>query len=285
VMNAAMILRDRLFYLVSWEDFSTVLAPKVMGSSNLDEIFGDEQLDFFICFSSTTAMVGNIGQSAYAAANFYMASLIEQRRSRGLAGSVLHIGILTGFGYIFRRDSDHAETIYKALLPRFDRQSETDLHEMLAESIVCGRSNSNCTSDLITGIKPVAQGEWHEDPRLSSYGVIEVHDELGQKAGAGFVSVKAQLAAVEDPAEHLGILEKCFGLALGNLLEIDPEALDSSMPVASLGIDSLVAIRIREWFLKETGVDVPVLKIMSNTYSVLRMCEDVLGNWQGLKSS
>ena len=96
------------------------------------------------------------------------------------------------------------------------------------------------------------------------------------------ISIKAQLAAAEDPAECLVILERGFAMSLGNLLEIDPEHLDSSLPVASLGLDSLVAIRIREWFLKEMGVDVPVLMVMSDTYSMSRLCEDVLVEWRRL---
>ena len=285
VMNAAMVLRDRLFLHSPWEEFAAVLAPKVVGSKNLDEVFGDEQLEFFICFSSTTSIVGSIGQSAYAAANYYMASLVQQRLQRGLAGSVIHIAILTGFGYIFRRDSEHAETIYKALLPRFDRQSETDLHEMLAEAIVCGRPGSHQTAELITGIRTVFQGEWRDDPRLSCYsGQQQLQDDSSHKQAAGSVSVKDQLAAAEDPAQCLAILEKCFALALGHLLEIDPEQLDSNMPVANLGIDSLVAIRIREWFLKEMGVDVPVLKVMSDSYSMSRMCDDVLVDWRKLNN-
>ncbi|KAL4796631.1 hypothetical protein BDV19DRAFT_388136 [Aspergillus venezuelensis] len=290
VMNAAMVLRDRLFHHMSWDDFSAVLAPKVEGSRNLNEIFGsDEQLDFFICFSSTTSIVGSIGQSAYAAANHYMASLVRQRRERGLAGSIVHIAILTGFGYIFRRDSEHAETIYKAILPRFERQSETDLHEMLAEAIVAGRPGTHNdglsnTAELITGIRTAFQGEWRDDPRLSYYlGQQELQDDddSSRQAQTGSsASVKAQLADVTDPAECLSIVEGCFARALGNLLELDPEGLDRNMAVANLGIDSLVAIRIREWFLKQLGVDVPVLKIMSDTYSMSRMCEDVLVDWR-----
>ncbi|KAL7945270.1 hypothetical protein V8C42DRAFT_357727 [Trichoderma barbatum] len=285
VMNAAMVLRDRLFHIMSWEDFSAVLAPKILGSKNLDEIFGNEQLDFFICFSSTTSVAGNIGQSAYAAANYYMASLVQQRRNRGLAGSIIHISILTGFGYVFRRDSEHAETIHKALVPRFDRQSETDLHEMLAEAIVGGGPGLDQSAELITGIKPVSQGDRREDPRLSCYSGQQLQDNTSEGQEAGSVSVKAQLAAAASPAECLATLERCFALAVGNLLEIDPEKLDSKMPVASLGIDSLVAIRIREWFLKETGVDVPVLKIMSDSYSITRMCDDVLVDWRRIDKS
>ena len=283
VMNAAMVLRDRIFHRMPWEDFAAVLGPKIEGSRNLDQVFGDEQLDFFICFSSTTSIVGSIGQSAYAAANHFMASLVEQRRQRGLAGTVLHIAILTGFGYIFRQDSEHADTIYKAILPRFERQSEIDLHEMLAEAIICGRPSPHQSPELITGIRPFFQGEWRDDPRLSCYsGQGQLEDESNQKQAAGSVSVKAQLAANEDPTQCLPILQTGFALYLGNLLEIDPEQLDSNLPVANLGIDSLVAIRIREWFLKEMNVDVPVLKIMSDTYTMSRMCDDVLVEWRKL---
>ncbi|KAH7370426.1 hypothetical protein BKA65DRAFT_387250 [Rhexocercosporidium sp. MPI-PUGE-AT-0058] len=261
VMNAAMVLRDRLFHRMPWEDFAAVLAPKMVGSKNLDE-------------------------SAYAAANHYMASLVQRRLQRGLAGSVLHIAILTGFGYIFRRDSEHAETIYKAILPRFERQSETDLHDMLAEAIVCGRPGPDQSAELITGIRTVFQGEWRDDPRLSCYtGQQQLQDDSSQGQAAGSVSVKGQLAAAEDPAECLVILEKCFAVALGNMLEMDPEQMDSSMPVASLGIDSLVAIRIREWFLKEMEIDVPVLKVMSDSISMSRMCDDVLVDWRKINTA
>lgn len=247
LMNAAMVLRDRLFHHMSWEDFTAVLAPKVTGSRNLNKIFGsDEKLDFFICFSSTTSIVGSIGQSAYAAANHYMASLVRQRREHGLAGSIVHIAILTGFGYIFRRDSEHAEMIYKAILPRFERQSEADLHEMLAKAVVSGRPGTDDgftnTAELVTGIRTVFQGEWRDDPRLSYYlGQQELHgDDSSRPAQTGLSgSVKAQLADVTDPAECLSIVETCFARALGSLLELDPEGLDSNMAVANLGLTRL----------------------------------------------
>ncbi|KAI5462039.1 hypothetical protein BGZ63DRAFT_463158 [Mariannaea sp. PMI_226] len=286
IMNAAMVLRDRLFHDMPWEDFEAVLAPKVQGTKNLDELFDNEEssLDFFICFSSATSIVGTIGQSAYAAANHFMASLVQQRHQRGLSGSVIHISVLTGLGYIFRRDAEHTTAIDKALLPRLVRQSEADLHVMLAEAIVCGRPGSGQPAELITGIRTVFKGTWRDDPRLSCYlGQQLLQDEGVQEQAADSISVEAQLAAAEEPTERLAILERCFAQALGNMLEISPEQVDSNMPVASLGIDSLVAIRIREWFLKEVNIEVPVLKLMSVSHSLSRICDDVLVDWRKLK--
>jgi nucleoside-diphosphate-sugar epimerase/NAD(P)-dependent dehydrogenase (short-subunit alcohol dehydrogenase family) len=287
VINGAMVLRDRLFVDMSWADFEVVLAPKVAGTQNLDELFGenDEALDFFIALSSATSLVGTMGQSAYSAANHFMASLVRQRRGRGLPGSVVVIGFLTGLGYIFRSDKEHLAAIEKSLLPRLNRQSETDLHEMLAEAIVCGRPDSDQPAELITGIRTAFQEAWHEDPRLSCYLAQEgVQEGTGPEEVNGNIRVEAQLAAAEEPKEGLAVLEKCFSQALGNMLQLDPAEIAGDVPVANLGVDSLVSVRIREWFLKELGVDVPILKLMSTNYSLSRVCEDALAGWRKLQT-
>ncbi|MDQ1352143.1 MAG: polyketide synthase PksN, partial [Acidobacteriota bacterium] len=49
-----------------------VLAPKVYGTVNLDEATHDENLDFFVLFSSLTAVLGNIGQCDYGYANSFL---------------------------------------------------------------------------------------------------------------------------------------------------------------------------------------------------------------------
>lgn len=315
VMNAAMVLRDRVFHDMTWEDFAAVLDPKVRGTQNLDEFFSDEkgdekgdeedegdeyfpttELDFFICFSSATSTVGSIGQSAYAAANSFMASLMQQRRRRGLVGSVVQIAILTGLGYVFRHDAERAAAIYKALEPRLDRQSETDLHEMLAEAIVCGRPGSDQPAELITGVRSAIRVDplWrNEDPRLSVYISQQtpeddnIAESRKEQVPGSAERVEDQLLAAgvadDNPAVALAVLEGRFVLALGNMLEMSPDQVDRNLPVASLGIDSLVAIRIREWFLREIGVEVPMLKTMSVNHSLSRLCDDVLVDWRRLR--
>jgi acyl transferase domain-containing protein/nucleoside-diphosphate-sugar epimerase/SAM-dependent methyltransferase/NAD(P)-dependent dehydrogenase (short-subunit alcohol dehydrogenase family) len=287
IINGAMVLRDRPFLDTSWEDFEAVLAPKVAGTRNLDELFGgDEALDFFIGLSSATSIVGNVGQSAYSAANHYMASLVRRRRERGLAGSVVVIGLLTGLGYIYRADRKRNAAIEKSLLPQLDRQGETDLHDMLAKGIECGRPDSDLPSELITGVRKIFTEPWHEDPRLSCYLLQEgaQEEDTGQKQADGNIKVEAQLATTEDPKESLAILVKCFTQSLGSMLQLDPAQISDDVPVADHGVDSLVSVRIREWFLKELGVDVPVLKLMSTNHTLSRVCEDALVGWRNLRT-
>lgn len=91
VMNGAMILIDALFANKTHAEFEKTLRPKVDGTVFLDEVFSSNELDFFIVFSSLAAVCGNRGQTAYAAANAFMCSLVAGRRMRGLAGSAVNM--------------------------------------------------------------------------------------------------------------------------------------------------------------------------------------------------
>jgi ubiquinone/menaquinone biosynthesis C-methylase UbiE len=69
VANGAMVLSDSAFLDMDFESLNRVLRPKVDGSANMETIFRDHDLDFFVMFSSLAAIVGNPGQANYAAAN------------------------------------------------------------------------------------------------------------------------------------------------------------------------------------------------------------------------
>lgn len=47
------------------------------------------------------------------------------------------------------------------------------------------------------------------------------------------------------------------------------------MPLLELGVDSLVAVEVRSWFLKELQVDIPVLKVVGGA-SVAELCQKAL---------
>jgi hybrid polyketide synthase / nonribosomal peptide synthetase ACE1 len=74
------------------ENFLNGTKPKVEGSLHLDGLFQENTLEFFVFFSSVVSTVGRPGQANYSAANRFMAGLAEQRRQKGLAASVIHIG-------------------------------------------------------------------------------------------------------------------------------------------------------------------------------------------------
>jgi myxalamid-type polyketide synthase MxaB len=92
IIHGAGVLQDGLLRGQSWEQFWSVMAPKVQGSWNLHCHTQDLPLDFFLSFSSLAALLGSPGQGNYAAANGFMDTLAHYRRGLGLPGLSVNWG-------------------------------------------------------------------------------------------------------------------------------------------------------------------------------------------------
>lgn len=79
VIHSAGVLQDSFLRKKTPQEMAAVLAPKVDGTFLLDEYTRDDNLDFFVTFSSLAATGGNIGQCDYAYANAYMDAFIAHR--------------------------------------------------------------------------------------------------------------------------------------------------------------------------------------------------------------
>ena len=196
-----------------------------------------------------------------------MAGLAAQRRKRGVAGSVLDIGMLYGIGYINRTEG--AE-IYANLRKQGYRPiSEQDIHHMFIETIIAGRPGSGTDPELTTGLQRFSLADkqplhWHFNPKFSHH---TVDDGSISKAdlGASTVSVRAQLRQASSAEEAGTTLRHCFATQLETMLQLPEGGLKRDVPIIELGVDSLVAVEIRSWFIKEVDKDMPVLKVLGGS--------------------
>lgn len=69
VANGAMVMANSLFADMTYEQFQMSMQPKARGSLVLDQVFSADELDFFLMFSSISAVTGQRGQANYAASN------------------------------------------------------------------------------------------------------------------------------------------------------------------------------------------------------------------------
>ncbi|MEZ4867747.1 MAG: type I polyketide synthase [Caldilineaceae bacterium] len=92
IIHAAGLLDDGILRKQTDERFRTVMAPKVQGSWHLHTLTLNLPLDFFVCFSSVSALLGAPGQGNYAAANAFMDALAHHRRAAGLPGLAINWG-------------------------------------------------------------------------------------------------------------------------------------------------------------------------------------------------
>ena len=86
ILHSAGLLHDGWLRDKKQKDIETVLAPKVDGTVLLDQATAKSHLDFFVLFSSISAIRGNIGQSDYACANSFLDHFAWWREKQRSAG-------------------------------------------------------------------------------------------------------------------------------------------------------------------------------------------------------
>lgn len=83
VVHSAGIAGDGFIFNKDEMTFKKVLAPKIQGTWILDNVTAQDDLDFFIMFSSMSSIFGNPGQGDYTAANAFIDAFSAYRNHRG----------------------------------------------------------------------------------------------------------------------------------------------------------------------------------------------------------
>ncbi|AJQ95099.1 SDR family NAD(P)-dependent oxidoreductase [Gynuella sunshinyii] len=86
ILHSAGVHRDNYILTKPTAEIDQVLAAKVAGTVHLDAVQGNRALDFFVLFSSGSAVAGNPGQADYAAANGFMDSFAADRQQQVALG-------------------------------------------------------------------------------------------------------------------------------------------------------------------------------------------------------
>eukprot|EP01031_Cornospumella_fuschlensis_P038845 gene38845-47242_t len=101
IIHAAGVLRDALIRgggaAAGCEE---VWNAKALSAWWLHKHTQEDELQFFVCYSSLAAAFGNVGQSAYGAANRYLDVLMEERRRLGLVGTSIRWPAISGKGMV-----------------------------------------------------------------------------------------------------------------------------------------------------------------------------------------
>jgi len=273
VANGAMVLQDTPWRDMSLESLERVFGPKVDGSRYLDELLRKHELDFFIFFSSLATVFGNHGQSNYTAANMHMSSIVRQRRQRGQAASIMAVGAIMGIGYMTRELTQ--KEVDRIVDSGYHQLSERDLHQHFCETVLAGKPDSGLNPEVICGVRVSHPGDtskrpltWLANPTL---GHCIVKRETGPAGGSsasgnkqnstGGVALKPSLLEATTKDAVFSLVKEAFVERLQALLQSE-KAIPLHLAADELGVDSLVAVDIRSWFLKELQVDMPVLKIL-----------------------
>jgi acyl transferase domain-containing protein/acyl carrier protein len=234
VVHAAGVLDDGVLGEQTWERFDRVFAAKLLGSWNLHLVTATVPLDFFVLFSSVAAVIGAPGQSNYAAANAFQDSLAHYRRRCGLPGTSIAWGAwsegMAARGALGKRREllgVHTMAVDDALR-LFGQIMDYQPEHVLAGAFDWTRFTARYQPRPIPGrFRRLVSAPSVGAVRLAEPDLMRQLTGLSQPAGA---------AILRDYLRGLTI--RVLGFAPGR--EIDP-----AQPLQELGLDSLMAVELR----------------------------------------
>ncbi|MDR3637143.1 MAG: SDR family NAD(P)-dependent oxidoreductase, partial [Isosphaeraceae bacterium] len=252
VIHAAMVLEDALLTNLDRDLLERVLAPKVQGAWNLHAQTAGRPLDLFVLFSSLSSVFGHAGQGNYAAANAFLDALAWHRRASGLPALTVNWGYLGEVGYLARR-GELGERLERQGVLSFTVQQALALLEKALQ-----REHVQVS---------VMRLEWSRWRGLGVTGRVSPRfahlcrsGDAGPAPAGTLPRLDAILAAA--PAERQNLVGMLLRDKVARVLGTEAGRLDGDRPLLQLGLDSLMAVELRNWIEGELRVNLPIAELM-----------------------
>jgi acyl carrier protein len=249
VIHAAGALNDGVLLHQDAARFDSVLGPKVDGSWNLHRLTREMPLDFFVLFASAASVWGSPGQANHAAANAFLDALAYHRRAQGLPAISIDWGSWSEIGEAAQRKVGQKNSA-RAVADISPGEGLLAFERILREAPVRA---------------VVARLDWPEFARQFTVAGQPFYAEFAyDEQPAKFDAAPAAPAALLDclrrvlPGERqAAVFEIVHTLALKVLGVAESRKLNPRQPLNELGLDSIMALELRNSLSTAAGRDLP----------------------------
>ncbi|XP_076014020.1 mycolipanoate synthase [Genypterus blacodes] len=242
VFHSAAVLHDALIENLDHSLFQKVLRPKVSGVLNLHFATLHKKLDFFVCYSSISSFIGNASQCNYAAANSFLDTFCYYRRNLGLAGQSINWGPLN-LGLLLNKEDVQKFLEAKGMMT----MDACEVHKALEmclwvnrpQQVICKFNFKNLNTHVLSQNASLRE-------RLSGLVEMQLKDPISNETKAqSLFSTHERLRTIVSDISNVGVDE-----------------LDDDSALCALGIDSMLAMTLQNRIFQETGVNVPLVRIL-----------------------
>ena len=251
VFHAAGVLDDGILCDMDLAQLDRALAPKVLGAWHLHAATRQLPLDLFVMFSSVACVLGSPGQGNYAAGNAFLDALAEHRRRAGLPALSINWGPWADSGMAIEAGvADQMQSRGMRLLP------PTTAVELL-EQLMSG-THANCV---------VLDAQWPTLLKLTADRtpavLRELQAEFGKHAEADPGSdvdetFLRELSRQENADQRRALLVDYFATELARIMGTDRAALDAEQPLSQIGMDSLLAMELKNNLERRLAFSLPM---------------------------
>jgi phthiocerol/phenolphthiocerol synthesis type-I polyketide synthase D len=259
VVHSAAVIHDNLVATLSSESLERVWAPKAGGALRLHEVTSARQLDWWVGFSSVASLLGSPGQGAYACANAWLDALVTWRRALGLPATAINWGQWSDVGI--------ARSLTLGVL---DPITPAEGIEAL-ESLLSGDLARVGVARLRLDRAAAAFPEIRELGYFTT--LVEELDALGDRGDWPGPDALRELDLAEAVRVVTARLRERISAIMGYP---DDSAVQTNQPLTDLGMDSLMAVRIRNTVRSDFGVE-PAVALLLQGATLADLTFDLVG--------
>jgi myxalamid-type polyketide synthase MxaE and MxaD len=231
------------------ETLAAMLRPKSAGTIVLDRLSRELPLDFFVLFSSTTALWGSRGLAHYAAANHFLDAWAHHRRGEGRPALSINWGTWDEMRVASSADRELVAGAGLNAMPS-DRALEA-LGDLLGSGELAQVTVASVDWTVLKAIYEARR----ERPLLSQ--VASRQTAASVRGPAAVPELAEQLAATE-PARRrdvvVGFLREEVARALG---VTSPLMIDVEQGLFEMGMDSLMSVELKGRIEVAVGLELP----------------------------
>lgn len=249
--------QDVMFDQMTHQQWEASLAPKVAGTKNLHEVL-PANMDFFVVLSSIAGISGHKAQVNYTAACTFQDAFMHYRRSRGQAGFAIDVGVVSDAGFVSESPN---------VFSNMKRQGFTfiTVAELLA-TLDYALTNSDPECQASIGLVPEANpsnADWSEQRRIghllqASANSASAAQGNGNGSGADYID---KIRGAKTAEDALGAVGQAVLTELSKLTVTLADRILPHRTLESYGVDSLVAVELRNWVVAMLAADVSLLLI------------------------
>ncbi len=237
VYHAATVLDDAFLVDIDKERLEYVMAPKVRGALNVHEATKEDALDFFVCFSSVSSVIGNVGQCNYVAANAFLDAFAHYRRALGYPATTINLGALAEAGIVSRNER---------VAKMFESSGVKGISTETALREIARITQSGPTQ---IGLIDLDWGSWgrvftvsRDSSRFAR--LMPSSSEGGAQNLNGQTALLERIGALEG-GERLAAIRTELIDVVADLLRLSPDKVDVKASTSELGMDSLVFLELQ----------------------------------------
>ncbi|OSC42508.1 polyketide synthase [Mycobacterium decipiens] len=258
IFHAAGTIADQRIADIGMADLKRVYEVKVTGGRALWSAVkaAGITLDQFVFYSSSSAMLGLLGQYSYAAANFAVQALSESIAREGQPTLCIGWGHMSGTGGGMATDKDLEKYM---ILCGVDAIDMDDGPIYLEEALRLGVTQASIISINWSQIGTVLS---HFKHLLRTSTMISTANE----SHSAFDRLRADLKALDED-ERSVVVGLMLAEQLATVMGVATDSIDIDLPVMELGLNSLMAVEFSARTGESLGVSLNTL-MLGPSYSL-----------------